>query len=77
VPDRPFMELTAQEVWREVQDHGTSITELRRNVSALEKAGDDREARVRKLELRYYAILAGLVTGLVGYALTVARGVIT
>jgi hypothetical protein len=28
------------------------------------------------LELRYYAILAGLVTGAIGYALTIARGVV-
>jgi hypothetical protein len=77
VPDRPFMELSAGEVWHEVRQNSDAIVEIRRNLNALEKAGDDREARVRKLELRYYAILAGLVTGLIGYALTVARGVIT
>jgi hypothetical protein len=73
--DRPFVELSAQEVWHEVREHSESIAEIRRNVLALEKAGDDREARVRKLELRYYAILAGLLTGAIGYAITVARGI--
>jgi hypothetical protein len=71
------MELSAGEVWHEVRQNSDAIVEIRRNLNALEKAGDDREARVRKLELRYYAILAGLVTGLIGYAFTLARGVIT
>jgi hypothetical protein len=68
------MELSAAEVWHEVRGHSEAITEIKRDVEGLEKAGEDREARVRTLELRYYAILAGLLTGAVGYAVTVARG---
>lgn len=74
MPDRPFMELTSTEVWREIRAHGDALIEIKERLADLAEAGKDREVRVRKLELRYYAILAGLVTGAIGYAATVAKG---
>lgn len=75
MPDRPFMELTSIEVWREIRAHGDALIQIRDHLQALQESAGDREARIRKLELRYYAILAGLVAGAIGYAVTVARGI--
>lgn len=70
------MQLNAAEVWREVREQSDSIIGLRKDVEELERDGGDHETRIRKLELRYYAILAGLVMGFLGYAGTLARGVL-
>jgi hypothetical protein len=70
------MDLSAGEVWREVRGHGDAIIAIRKELDEEVRQGDDRETRIRKLELRYYAILAGLVTGFLGYAATLARGVL-
>jgi hypothetical protein len=74
-PDRPFMELTSGEIWREIRAHGEALIEIRDGLNDLKESGKDRESRIRKLELRYYAILAGVVTGAIGYALSIARGI--
>lgn len=62
--DTPFKIITNQEVWDWTRQH-------ERTDSGGGHA--DHEARVRKLEWRYNALLAGLLTGLVGALVVIAR----
>lgn len=61
----PFVTLTNAEVWAEIRKHE-------------ETTGDgghaDHEARIRSLEWRYYALLAGLLGGIIGAAGISLRG---
>jgi hypothetical protein len=75
--DAPFVTITNREIWKQLEEQGEDITEIRGDVKVLLDAGGDREKRIRKLELRYYAILAGLVVGFAGSATVIARGLAT
>jgi hypothetical protein len=70
MPDSPFMQLSAEEVWRQVRQQSDAIIEIRGDIAAVE----DHEQRIRKLERRYYAIIAGLIAGFAGYGFTLGRG---
>lgn len=72
--ETPFVTITNREIWRQLEQQGGDIAEIRGDVKVLISGGADREKRIRKLELRYYAILAGLAVGFTGAATIIARG---
>lgn len=64
--DQPFVTITQAEVWQQIRKHESLV-------------GDgghaDHETRIRKLEWRYFALLAGLLTGVVGSVTLALRAI--
>lgn len=63
--DQPFVSITHAEVWQELRHH---------ELTTGDGGHADHEDRLRKLELRYYALLAGFLTGLSAATIIIARG---
>lgn len=55
--EEPFVTVTHAEVWQELRQHESSTGT---------GGHADHEQRIRKLEWRYFAVLAGFLTGLTG-----------
>ena len=64
-----FYSISNEEVWREVQELREDIRKAQGDIAYLSEHGADREKRVRKLEFRYYAVLAAIGTATVVSAL--------
>lgn len=65
--DAPFVTVTHREVWDAVRKHEQSVGD---------GGHTDHELRIRRLELRYYTLLAGLVTGVIGSIALAVRGIL-
>lgn len=64
-----FYSISNEEIWREVRSLSDDLHAARADIDFLKDAGADREKRVRKLEFRYYAVLAAIGLSAVASAL--------
>jgi hypothetical protein len=71
MPDQPFATVSTQEIWQELRSHDKLLNRLDQRTTGADKLHEDHEERIRKLEWRYYALLAGL-----GGGLALAAGII-
>lgn len=55
-----FYSISNEEVWKELQELRMEQLRDKGRIAVLEEAGVDREKRIRKLEFRYYAVLAAI-----------------